>query len=926
MPHTARRHFLGWDGPAIPRAAAWIVERAGREELDLPGTLIVAPGSHAARELAAEIGRQLITHDLRLLHPEVVSPRVLATRVIPPRGRSASPTDQGFVMSAVIEAAGEEVTQALWPAEEAPAWSKKQRRAQVIATLIRTLAFSGRRASDVAGLLRESGPDEETERWEAMAELQQRYEHALGKARLAIPELTALDAIAEGAPHAPSMVLVGIPELLPLARSLIRGATGTVDALVFADHEDADRFDALGVPMVDAWFQHPPAVADEDIRSVSDMTEQAEAVLEFLAADENPLDPTRIRIGLADVGSVPALRFALRRAAGVSLELPFGAPASETAPGQFVSLLLAHARDGGAQSFSDLVRHPVIEAGIARAQEGSAEVVPCIEFFDTARARHLIEEVDDLPQGISAQASGAIGQLTTSMRTILGESWDERAHPRPLEKWIAWVGAVLRRAYEGVECDLTQQGSRRTAGGLRTIREVLEEWRSAQGRSPQRATLVETLELLTERLAEREIPPESGTLRAAGWLDLTTDAAPVTLLVGMNDDVVPGNAGGDPFLPDSLRERLGMPCDRTRLARDAFILHTLARSRRVVLWVPRVGADGEPKRPSRLLMSLRGRALAERVRLLSRPHKPNVRVQSRTARADADGFYKALVVGDDYEPPRSVRVTDFDAYLRSPAGWYLERRRSLREFEIPSELSPSLFGSLAHAALEAYGRRDAGLEDPRMIEAALCDHLSDAAARSYGVNPSAAVQVQTQVLRYRFRALAERQAERMAEGWRIVHTEWTPADGAASLLVDGELLGLRGRIDRIDRHPELGWALIDYKTGTAVKEAVSAHVSTRGRWKSLQLPLYRHLVQSLGISGDVMLGYASVSPDSNAAVWSVTRWETETLSAADEEAARIVREWRTLVPGAPLEPGQNPPDEGALGALTGLAYPAAGSA
>ena len=48
--------------------------------------------------------------------------------------------------------------------------------------------------------------------------------------------------------------------------------------------------------------------------------------------------------------------------------------------------------------------------------------------------------------------------------------------------------------------------------------------------------------------------------------------------------------------------------------------------------------------------------------------------------------------------------------------------------------------------------------------------------------------------------------------------EWSPSAGHYDLAVDEQPMKVRGRIDRIDRHPEKGWAIWDYKTGEALSK------------------------------------------------------------------------------------------------------------
>ena len=99
-----------------------------------------------------------------------------------------------------------------------------------------------------------------------------------------------------------------------------------------------------------------------------------------------------------------------------------------------------------------------------------------------------------------------------------------------------------------------------------------------------------------------------GGVEMMGWLELALDDAPVLLLTGLQEGCVPSGGGDDPLLPDSLRQALGLACDRRRLARDGFLLRQMIESRQsdgrhVRLIVSRLTADGSPRLPSRLLFA-----------------------------------------------------------------------------------------------------------------------------------------------------------------------------------------------------------------------------------------------------------------------------------------------------------------------------------
>ncbi len=79
----------------------------------------------------------------------------------------------------------------------------------------------------------------------------------------------------------------------------------------------------------------------------------------------------------------------------------------------------------------------------------------------------------------------------------------------------------------------------------------------------------------------------------------------------------------------------------------------------------------------------------------------------------------------------------------------------------------------------------------------------------------------------------------------------------------------------------------------------------RGQWVDLQLPLYRHLVRSLGIEDKVELGYITLSKDTSRIDFLRAEWSEADLEQADQLAGEIVRAVRREQFWPPTDP---PPD------------------
>jgi RecB family exonuclease len=275
-----------------------------------------------------------------------------------------------------------------------------------------------------------------------------------------------------------------------------------------------------------------------------------------------------------------------------------------------------------------------------------------------------------------------------------------------------------------------------------------------------------------------------------------------------------------------------------------------------------------------------------------------------------------------FTPPTRFNVTGIRGLLRDPYRFVLENVLGLgAKDDEARELDALAFGSIAHEVLGRFGlSADRDSIDAALIVRRLDEYLDDAVTRKY-VETFPAVWLQVEQLRVRLHAFAHWQAERAAKGWRIMVVEGAPVAGGADpgdaeeneasrratdsrpsaveipFEVDDEPIQLRGRIDRIDHHPEMGWAIFDYKTGNSVEKPEATHLN-KGEWVDAQLPLYRHLARAirdadgepLSLDGEIVsLGYIAIPREVHGVGERIAKWTDHDLAEADEAVRRAVR-------------------------------------
>ncbi|NLF16632.1 MAG: hypothetical protein GX595_05155, partial [Lentisphaerae bacterium] len=733
-------------------------------------------------------------------------------------------------------------------------------------TLRQELADGG---LDLAAVAARGDDIEEAERWQALAELEGLFlEHlqAMGlqdacTARIAMAHAGDLP---ESLRH---VVLAAVPDpprlfITLLERWAERG--GRVDVLIAAPAADAAAFDDWGRPRPPDWHPRRIDLDDDQIGLEAKPEDQAarlaEAIREAWKAGRTP-QRLRLAIGVPDRETVAPLQRHL-----ASLGLPAFDPQNrrfaETPLCGLVEALLALRRNPGYNEAAALLRHPhVLPAGKAGAA--------VLRELDALQPMALPVTLGDLRDALSRPRRGTDSPAAAwpHLRAALDrlEHWR-----RILERGLA---AGLREALQDVYAERRLDPGCAADAAFQESAEALDGvLRELEAAGPGGAATVDDAEVLAARLRDALIPSvrRGEVVDLEGWLELPWNPAPVLMVAGLNEGLVPDGQISDAFLPNGLRQRLGLRDDDLRLARDAYILTALLEQRRAggqaVFLVGRTSSRGDPLRPSRLLFRCPDEALVQRAALLFRDPPPT---QSAAAFAVSFALDPARLPDGCVNRRCLERLspTAFRDYLACPLRFYLKHVLGMEPVDDRArEPDAMAFGNLVHAVLNEMGQ-DRGLwgcGDSDRLGRWLAERLHSEVARLYGARHWLGVELAMDSATKRLRALAEQQVAWHDQGWRIVAVErtvegrpWT--DGPA----------IRGRVDRVDRNERTGeFCALDYKTSEKAQEPAQTHLgATRDpemlpeavvaaglvalpgarpgrerRWSDLQLPLYRELL------------------------------------------------------------------------------------
>lgn len=890
-----RRFFLGWDGPLLPRAADWLAGEFGE---DLSELVIALPGARAGRALGDRLARRMPP---TWRPPRVVTAGHLTDTLV----SFEAPVASRFARTRAWALALRELPPAKLRRLVAEPPARRDELGWIalgaeVRAVFGELAAEGRTFADVlAGPAADAGPGERG-RWDALRDAQADMERRLEALGLRDPHLERRRAIDAGDldPSA-RVVLVGVADPGGLVRRLVERLGERATVLVGAPGELAGSFDACGGVDFESWSARETSLPLDAWSVVDDPAAQAEEAARVLASFGGAWAAEEVSLGLADPDVTPYVR---RRLAthGIVGRDAAGSPVSRTGPARLLEAAARALRTGSFRDHAALQRHPdlarLLDLGRGDPPDPRDLGDPGDD-LDRYHREHLPARVDRVWRGgvsrIDSERGGRLERRGAALDAVLGEVGARRA--RRLTAWLEPVRELLTRVYGGRELDLdAREGDRRLAGALDRVGVALDALADVPAELAPSVAGHEALRLVLDELAATRIPPtpereSEPTIEMLGWLELALDEAPALVITGFNEGRVPERLSHPAWLPSSARAALGLEDGERRLARDLYLLEWMLASKdRVHVVSGRRTLEGDPLLPSRLALRVSAERIAARVRHVL-PRDGGARAGGAGVTRDIAPFRPA--VRADAAPPTALGVTAFGTYLASPYLFYLrhvERLDTLDDRE--EELDGRTFGNLAHQVLEDFGRSAlVASADAEAIERDLERRLRALAETRFGDVAHPAVALQLEQLVWRLGLFARRQAARAREGWRIEHVEWSTPKEGLPLDVDGEPFFLKGKIDRIDRHTSGRWAVLDYKTGDKASEPRKAHRDRSGAWKDLQLPLYAWLARGIVGEEPPELGYVALGRSEREIGFRAETWPGDDLSAALDEAKRVVR-------------------------------------
>jgi len=835
-PHLPSIQFIDWNQPFLPSFVAHLMSEYGT---DLAGKIIVVPTAESGRRL-----RHALAKHGCVLAPKVVTPQFFLAQKS--NGQELASL-YGWVH--VLMDLDLDQARGLFPKDPPDGVLKGFRWAFNVGKQLHELASNlAETNKDFAEVGRMSAGGLDGDRWSDLAMLAEQVEQTLRSWKVTeTDEYQQIDSDSEIIIAA--VADLGATSISRLTQLIHNGAN--IHVLIHGDQKMPHAFDDWGRPEPSVWLEEPIPYPDwkKNILICEKPSLLGEQVVAKIST--NQWLPEDISLGLCDRELAAPVTRELAEA-GWDVYDPEGKQIKSSSLMQFLRALRSWlTEDRPLTALLDLLRLPQMDAFL---RDESPSRYAMIKEIEQLVARRLVSSSHDLIEYNNALPIPSKSLI--SLQNLLTDT--EQIYQGSAVKGLrGWVARALNRSPESAASTVVDDIS-----AMFNVLEKIEK-------KTKKVDLEQALDLICEVLSNRKMyaDPSGTMIDLKGWIELMYEDAPELLLLGLHEGTVPASGGDDPFLPDSMREMLGLETSRDHYARDCYLFRSLLESRKnVYTYLTKLNESNVPNAASRLLLRSSGKDLAERVQRFFGesdvvPENPSAWQRDWSLTLPEVKNPYTPVAGEDNL--RMLSPTALRDYLHCPLRFFLKRVLRMERFSPDkTEMDALDFGNLVHAVVEKFGLDESVRDSTKESEiaAAFESILDKEVFFRFGKNLHLAVQIQVQIASNRLRALARIQAQERAKGWKIIDVElkigkdlpWT---------INGHPMTMM--LDRVERHEQTGEIrVMDYKTSAKAKPPRDAHLETfkeeenkpilgelvpsgkrELRWSNLQLPIYAWFAQ-----------------------------------------------------------------------------------
>lgn len=491
---------------------------------------------------------------------------------------------------------------------------------------------------------------------------------------------------------------------------------------------------------------------------------------------------------------------------GIEVDDSAGQPLGQTPPAVFLRLIAeVVAEDFSAVALLALLKHPFCWLGMAR--QDLLRWARRIERKVLRRGQPK-QGLDTLAMHLADHADllPPLARLKTAMEPLTAVMRQDETELHALLEAQINAAEALAQTDDGESPSLWQHEDGEALHGF-----IVDLLASAS----QFGTLAPTAwpRLLEALLEGQMVRPRYGRhprLFIWGLLEARLQHADRVILGGLNEGTWPPQAREDPWLSRPMRQHLGLSAPERRLGQTAQDFAQAASSHEVIL-TRAAKVDGTPTVPARWLLRLDA-LLKDDPRWVATQAPHYLAWAELLDRPAATVSIAAPRPTPPLEArPRELYVTAIEKWVRDPYEVYARRILGLRRLDPPGQPPDArLRGDVIHAVLETFlARHGENLPD----DAAALPELLELGRMKFGAwleRPEIAALWWPRFERA-MRWFLGHERKRRANGFRPALLE---REGGHSFQAPGGPFMLKAKADRIDRNATDGrLAVLDYKTG-----------------------------------------------------------------------------------------------------------------
>ncbi len=846
MPIT--KTYLGWSYPVSLSAALALVSRFSTNSvlnaLDLSALTIVVPTRQSGRLLLNELLRISDESNRILFPPQIITPLDL----IEIKSATAEKSQE---LAAMIEAlsACEELP-FLYPSGIPAVGAGRFEAAEMLCSLRNSISENGLTFNQV--LKSPVIENYEPGRWADLATIENEYLRILNQKGFC----DRTEELVKGCTQVDSerfkkIIVISVPDPTPLAAKAMEALGEQTDLEIWINAPDsaAHNFDHLGRPL-EGSFQCLPDIPLKNISIVRSPSDAAEKALQIISL-KGSISADKAGIALFTDELVKPFENSFSKH-DCKVYDPSGKSVYASTTGDMIANLLEMITKRDYESLSRLIRNPHLLYYLAKDyNKGKLFLAELDEFHD----EYLPFTADALYSRLEIHEGRYLKGILSDFRKLLSDSGCDTIHsgsdlPSAIRSFLKIVYSNHLPNPANLDVKTIELQIKSVASELSNLQLQLSSFTIG---------LEEASKIITKSLKEARVykSHEPDAVALQGWLEMNWSTASIVILSGFNEGFIPESVVSDPFLPERVREKLGLKCNSKRLTRDRFLLHTLIESKKEALYITvlKNGSDNQPYKPSRLLFACDQPTIVKRANYLFDEHSP----ESISPRGAVERIENPLVKPPaPIDIPDKLSVTAFKSYLACPFRFYLTRILNMKAASGDAqEMNPAVFGTICHFAMESYGKayREIGTNENDISEF-LINEARSLITRKYGTNHSLALSFQADNICNRLKKAAAIETRNRLDGWEIVACETS-----FSLPVNG--MEVIGKIDRIEYNPLMNmWRVLDFKTSADAKNPLDTHLECASpedaaaiqiivngkmesrKWVDLQIPLYLKLLEA----------------------------------------------------------------------------------